>query len=119
MIQNDNIVPNKINTEGIKNNTQTNNHNNDDAEVMTWLDEIGLGQHAGKFIVNGYHSLGMIRNIDSHRQLIEIGLNSIQDRNRIMYWIMNVKQNKHEIVMDKNENDNRNDVDNESYHSSN
>eukprot|EP01084_Bolivina_argentea_P080807 146348_1 len=118
MIQNDNIVPNKINTEGIKNNTQTNNHNNDDAEVMTWLDEIGLGQHAGKFIVNGYHSLGMIRNIDSHRQLIEIGLNSIQDRNRVMYWIKSLQQMPI-IPSDKNDNDNRNDVENESYHSSN
>eukprot|EP01084_Bolivina_argentea_P080808 146351_1 len=118
MIQNDNIVPNKINTEGIKNNTQTNNHNNDDAEVMTWLDEIGLGQHAGKFIVNGYHSLGMIRNIDSHQQLIDIGITSMQDRFKFMYWIKSLKQEQI-VPMDKNDNLEINDVDNESYHSSN
>eukprot|EP01084_Bolivina_argentea_P300578 518325_1 len=55
-------------------NSKTKNYNDDNLEVMYWLKEIGFGHHVGKFIVNGYHSLGMIGNIDSHQQLIDIGL---------------------------------------------
>eukprot|EP01084_Bolivina_argentea_P035268 65427_1 len=84
VVANDNnmMVQNDVTNNG----TKTKNHNNDNTEVRSWMEEIGFGHYTGKFIVNGYHSLGMIRNIDSHQQLIEIGINSIQDRNRFMYW---------------------------------
>eukprot|EP01084_Bolivina_argentea_P311313 538863_1 len=61
----------KTNEDVINETGRDKNHNDDDLEVMKWLEDIGFAQHAGKFTVNGYHSLGMIKTIDSHQQLVE------------------------------------------------
>ena len=55
--------------------------------IIEWLNSFGLGQYHNNFSQNGYDTIEFIKDIFEHDQLIEIGIKSEQDRNKILLEI--------------------------------
>jgi len=63
------------------------------AEIEAWLEyTVGYGQYCDLFIINGYDNFRTVKTIESTQDLLELGITSLEHREKIMNFIRKLKE---------------------------